>query len=341
MTWSRRRRLASVSFFGGAILFASLVTAGSPPAHAVTSGTGTQTLETCPLTGKSASIKTARRPAVAVRVSNSPDARPQIGIGTADLIIETPTEGGTTRLIAFFHCSSEKTAGPVRSARMDDPAIVAPISKLFAFSGANATVMNELEAGALTNVTEATPDDAIYRTPSDSTDVDSVRADVAALRSLARTAGLGKPSSPFGFGKVHRSGSSASSITMGFGSTSVGYRWRSGSWIRSQDGVTFRDTSGSPVKTTNVLIQEVETNASTSLFDSNGVASPRFELVGSGRAFLFRNGQVVKGTWTDAGPGAPIFRTKSGADMKLARGRTWLEMVPSPDGDLPGTIAYS
>src|SRR5688572_14930595 len=101
--------------------------------------------ENCAFTGTKALRKVARRPAVAVRVSNSPDARPQSGIESADLVIETPTEGGTTRLIAFFHCSTASTAGPVRSARMDDATLVAPYSKLFAFSGANVPVMEELE----------------------------------------------------------------------------------------------------------------------------------------------------------------------------------------------------
>ena len=131
-----------------------------------------------------------------------------------------------------------------------------------------------------------------------------------------------------------------STVDLGFGSTTVQYRWKSGSWARSQDGAAFRDASGPQVKADNVLVQEVDANASRSLFDSAGVASPRFDLVGSGRAFLFRDHRVVVGTWTDSGSGAPVFKTKNGSLMKLDRGRTWLEMVPSPDGDLPGSIAY-
>ena len=294
----------------------------------------------CALTGKTVAAKIARRPSVAIRISNSPDARPQTGVATADLVIETPVEGGLTRLIAVFHCSPATAAGPVRSARIDDADIVAPLSKLFGFSGANARVMGELQSSGLVNVTELTSGEAISRIPSGSTDVNSVRANLTVLRAAARVAGHGKPSAGFRFGKVQSRRPSISSIDLNFGSTSVQYRWKSGSWVRSQDGAAFRDASGSLVKTNNVLVQEVDTNASTGLFDSAGVASPRFDLVGTGRALLFRNGRVVIGSWTDRGAGAPVFKTQKGAVMNLSPGTTWLEMVPGPDGNLSGSIAY-
>jgi hypothetical protein len=327
-----------VSFFSAMALVVSLL---GLDAHAIELGASKKKAarETCAFTGTSATRNVARRPAVAVRISNSPDARPQTGVESADLVVETLTEGGTTRLIAFFHCSPASTAGPVRSARMDDAALVTPYSKLFAFAGANAPVMEELESSGLTLVTEA-DSGGVNRIPANSTDVNSVNADVTTLRSLARAAGAGKPTTGFQFGEVQRPKRSVSTIELDFGGTSVGYRWGKGGWARSQDGAAFRDASGRQVKTTNVLVQEVDASLSKSLFDSNGVASPRFDLVGSGRAWLFRDGKMVQGTWTDRGAGAPVFKTSKGAVMNLARGRTWLEMVPSADGEPSGTISY-
>jgi hypothetical protein len=327
-----------VSFFSALALVVSLL---GLDAHAVEQGASKKKAarETCAFTGTPAARKVARRPAVAVRISNSPDARPQSGVESADLVIETLTEGGTTRLISFFHCSPARTAGPVRSARMDDAAVVSPYSKLFAFSGANAPVMEELEKSALTLVTEANSG-GVHRVPVNSTDVNSVNADVTALRSLARSAGATKPSTGFRFGQLQKPKTSVSTIDLDFGGTTVGYRWGKGGWARSQDGAAFRDASGRQVKTTNVLVQEIDASPSKSLFDSNGVASPRFDLVGSGRAWLFRDGKMVQGTWTDSGAGAPVFKTSKGAVMNLARGRTWLEMVPSADGELSGMISY-
>lgn len=337
MTQVRHLHVWLISSFSAMALVVSIL---GLDAQAVELGARKAARATCAITGTSAPRKLALRPAVAVRVSNSADARPQSGVESADLVIETLTEGGTTRLIAFFHCSPATTAGPVRSARMDDAALVSPYSELFAFSGANALVMEELEGSALTLVTEADSGSSLHRVPAASTDVNSVNADIAALRSLARGAGAAKPSTGFRFGEVQRSKTSVSTIDLDFGGTTVGYRWGKGGWARSQDGAAFRDASGRQVKTTNVLVQEVDATPSKSLFDSAGVASPRFDLVGSGRAWLFRDGKMVRGTWTDSGAGAPVFKTIKGAVMNLARGRTWLEMVPSADGELSGTISY-
>ena len=340
MTRLQTRRSWLLASIGVLSLVGSLVTVQPERADAMPDRASKTSPAECPLTGKTAPTKTIKRPSVAVRVSNSPDARPQSGVGTADLVVETPVEGGTTRLIAIYHCSSTTTSGPVRSARMDDPAIVTPFSKLFGFSGANAPVMDELESSGLLNVTELSQGGSIFRTPAGSSDLNAVQASVATLRTVAQSAGLTKPSTRFRFGDVQRSKASVSTVDLGFGSTTVQYRWKSGSWARSQDGAVFLDAAGPQVKADNVLVQEINANASKSLFDSAGVASPRFDLVGSGLAFLFRDRRVVIGTWTDSGTGAPVFKTKSGSLMKLDRGRTWLEMVPSPDGDLPGSIAY-
>lgn len=339
MTKVQERRSWLLASIGVLSLVGSLVTVQPERAGAMPVRASKVSRAECPLTGRTAPTTTTKRPSVAVRVSNSPDALPQSGVGTADLVVETPVEGGTTRLIAIYHCSSTTTAGPVRSTRMDDPAIVAPFSKLFGFSGANAPVMDELESSDLLNVTELSESGSIFRTPAGSSDVNAVRANVATLRTVAQAAGQKKPSTQFQFGDVQR-GSSVSTVDLDFGSTAVQYRWKSGSWARSQDGTAFRDAAGPQVKTDNVLVQEVDTKASKSLFDSAGVASPRFDLVGSGRALLFRDHRVVVGTWTDSGSGAPVFRTKNGSLMKLDRGRTWLEMVPSPDGNLRGSISY-
>ena len=339
MTRSRDIRFWLATFFGALALIGSTAATPAAPAEAAPVR-GTRTRQaTCPLTGKRAAASSVRRPAVAVRVSNSSDARPQVSVGSADLVIETPVEGGLTRLMPVFHCSEAPTTGPVRSARFDDAEIVSPFARFLAFSGANADVMTELDSSGLTLATEATGT-AISRSPADSTDVNSVRADVAALRAQARTAGLGKPAATLRFGDLQRSRSSVASVTLDFGSTTVGYRWSKGSWVRSQDGSPFVDASGRAVKPTNVLVQEVDTSASRSLFDSVGVPSPRFDLRGTGRAFLFRSGKLIAGTWTDPGAGAPVFKTKKGAVMNLAPGQTWLELVPSAAGDLQGSVSF-
>jgi hypothetical protein len=60
-----------------------------------------------------------RRP-LAVMIENSPDARPQSGLSDADMVFEIMAEGGVTRFMAMFYCGAQRydtTIAPVRSSR--------------------------------------------------------------------------------------------------------------------------------------------------------------------------------------------------------------------------------
>jgi hypothetical protein len=52
------------------------------------------------------------RPALIVKVSNSPEARPQTGLDLADVVFEELTEGGVTRFITVLHSQLPEVVGP-------------------------------------------------------------------------------------------------------------------------------------------------------------------------------------------------------------------------------------
>ena len=78
----------------------------------------------CPLNGLRypPAYRTAweeRRP-LGIMIENHPDARPQYGLASADVVYEAVAEGGITRFLAVFYCdraTEAVRAGPVRSAR--------------------------------------------------------------------------------------------------------------------------------------------------------------------------------------------------------------------------------
>jgi len=82
--------------------------------------------EICPLNGAlftkaEKDVWTTRRP-LAVMIENSVDARPQSGLGSADIVYEAVAEGGITRFMGIFYCdaalSGNLMLAPVRSARI-------------------------------------------------------------------------------------------------------------------------------------------------------------------------------------------------------------------------------
>lgn len=80
--------------------------------------------EVCPLNGKKYTVIEReawekRRP-LFVMVENHPDARPQSGLSSADIVFEALAEGGVTRFGVVYYCGAQShdvTIAPVRSAR--------------------------------------------------------------------------------------------------------------------------------------------------------------------------------------------------------------------------------
>ncbi|WMT41729.1 DUF3048 domain-containing protein [Paenibacillus sp. D2_2] len=76
-----------------------------------------QVLYKTPLTGMPLDEPTTQRP-LAIMVNNAPQARPQSGLGEADIVYEVLAEGGVTRLVAIYQSGGNVAKiGPIRSIR--------------------------------------------------------------------------------------------------------------------------------------------------------------------------------------------------------------------------------
>ncbi|MBI5529952.1 MAG: DUF3048 domain-containing protein [Candidatus Doudnabacteria bacterium] len=96
----------------------------------------------------------AARP-LAVIIENHPDARPQSGLSSADVVYETLAEGGITRFLAIFQSSQAKAIGPVRSAREYFAEIADEWGALFAHVGGSNEVINQLKNNYFKNLSDA------------------------------------------------------------------------------------------------------------------------------------------------------------------------------------------
>lgn len=76
-----------------------------------------QALYKSPFTGMPLDEPTTQRP-LAIMVNNAPQARPQSGLGGADIVYEVLAEGGVTRLVAIYQSGGDVAKiGPIRSIR--------------------------------------------------------------------------------------------------------------------------------------------------------------------------------------------------------------------------------
>jgi hypothetical protein len=210
----------------------------------------------CPLTGEDPpkDVKLTR-PALALKIENSPEAMPQSGLDQADIVYEEIVEGGATRFMAIYHCHDAAKGGPVRSARFDDPKIAKPFTRILAYSGANLIVQNEIRKQKLIPLHEQNSGGALFRVPAGSTDVHSLFGDTRKLRQLGvKKRKLDPPGSAYFKFDDAPKGGKAKSVTLKFNpNVEISWRWKGGKWTRFEDGVRFLTAGGKQVSTSNLF----------------------------------------------------------------------------------------
>ncbi|MGH2693700.1 MAG: DUF3048 domain-containing protein [Actinomycetota bacterium] len=305
--------------------------------------------ETCPLSGiEPRNESRIERPAVAVKVENAAVAYPLSGLEEAEIVYEELVEGGVTRFMAIYHCADSSKVGPVRSARIVDPAIMTPITRVLAYSGANRPVVQALEEAEIVSIDEdvAIGTDALQRVerPGISSE-HTLYANSSALRRLGRKSYDDPPPDDLlAFGDLEGRSRKAGTITINFNpSNTIGYEWSGDGWLRFEGEQPFMMESGDQLEVENVLIEEHVVNLSETIVDVAGNPSTEIEdVTGSGPAVLFRDGRAIRGSWTrEEIEGPVVFETRSGDEMVFAAGSVWIELVPSDEGDVKGSFDFA
>jgi hypothetical protein len=275
---------------------------------------------------------------VVVKVDDGIHSRPQTGLGAADVVVEEEVEG-VTRLAAAFHSALPETVGNVRSARSSDVDIVAALSTpLFAWSGGNPGVTQEVLAaardGLLTNASYDVATPAYFRA-DDRPAPYNLYVHPAQLLERAPQ-GQGPPAPLFTYRAegqaLPASALPALGVSIPFTRTTlVSYAWDAErqAWDRFQvDGEhgpaesAFVDADGTQVAPANVVV--LLTPYGTSPADSR---SPMALTVGEGDAYVFTSGAMIAGRWARADASqAPELLDAQGQPIALTPGRTWVEL---------------
>jgi Protein of unknown function (DUF3048) N-terminal domain/Protein of unknown function (DUF3048) C-terminal domain len=304
----------------------------------VASTTSTAPQPVAPLTGVAGSFEgRLDRPALVVKVDNGePKARPQAGINQADVVYEERVEGAVTRFLTIFHSTDAAPIGPVRSARTSDIPIFTPLHRpLFAWSGANGTFAGRIRSAPIADVGYDARSGDYYRESGRTAPSNLM------LRSSVTMLGLPAPGSspPTPLFNYVREGTKTANlegvagvhITFGGsgGAAPVDYRWNGKGWARDQRGTPHVDAQGVQIAPENVIVQFVS-YAPTDVNDQFGNPIPEAQTIGSGEAWVFTQGGVVKGTWqkTDAAA-VTTYTDAQGNPILLAPGRTWVALPPA------------
>lgn len=293
---------------------------------------------TWPLTGVE-SAELANRPAIAVKIENSREARPQTGLEAADVVWEEVVEGGVTRYIAVYHSQQPEVVGPIRSVRPMDANIIAPLHGLMVFSGGQPPFVDAVATSGLQIVSNDRGDAGFSRS-SDRRAPHNVYGALAEFAGQADPTHLDSPAEQFEFAADPASASTAAgtpagalAITMsGYSSPSWAWDAASGRYLRSEGTTPAVSVTGDQLGATNVVVLSVPV-VDTAFLDPAGTPVPETQVIGSGEALVVSGGQSVPATWSKEGTGTPVVLTGAdGQPVQLAPGNTWVELVPSSGG---------
>jgi hypothetical protein len=263
-------------------------------------------------------------PVLAVKIDNVPAARPQTGLGAADVVYAEPVEGGLSRLMAVYATRLPQSVGPVRSARESDLELLGQFHRpTLAFSGAQSKLLPLIDRAPLRAETPGRTPGAYVRDPGRPAPynlyLDPGRLMAAAPGADALTTG-------FRYGAAPEGGAAAASRTVRYPAARFTFTWsaRHAGWLVAMDGTPAVTAEGGRLAPATVVVQYV-TVRDSAYRDFLGHATPYVETVGSGRAQVLRDGRAHEVRWKrgTAAEGTR-FTTAGGAPVNFARGQVWV-----------------
>lgn len=292
----------------------------------------------CPLTGtRPPGGHVPKRAALAVKVENLPEARPQWGLDKADIVFEEPVEGGITRFIAVYQCQTAPRIEPVRSARLVDPQILEPLGRmLIGYSGAIQPAIDEIDSrrSLLFDVGADRVGSAYWRDPTRYAPHNLVTS-TAALYAPAAALGYKEkgPTPIFSYGHEAKGGTPAAAVSIYDPLDITTWTWRrdTGIYYRSYSD-TGAAMQGDNVQITasNIIVMLVHERPTPWPEDITGALENELTLKGRGPAWVLRDGAVFFGHWERPLLDHPtVFYETNGTKVTLTAGNTWVELVPA------------
>jgi hypothetical protein len=278
------------------------------------------------------------RPALVVKVSNSPEARPQTGLDLADVVLEELTEGGVTRFITVLHSQLPEVVGPVRSARPVDLQVVSGFGRPgFAFSGARPEVLAALGSAAAVPLTEGAPgffrDDGRYAShPVAPHDLFLELA--PAIAAVEERGGVALGDLGWRFSDdPPEGGTPAVSLEIPMSHAYVtgwAYDGDAGRYRREQNGEPARVTGAGRIGAANVVVLAVRHYVGASGY-------PETDVLGSGEALVLRDGLRYPARWEKTAATSPLrILDADGEPFPFARGPTWMLLPDRLPAASPG-----
>lgn len=280
---------------------------------------------TSPLTG----LKAPAAPVLAVKIDNVGPARPQTGLGAADIVYVERVEAGLSRLMAVYSSHLPQRVGPVRSARETDLELLRQFGEpAFAYSGAQSKLLPLVKDAPVHAVTPEQSSDAFQRgrdRPAPHNLYLRPERALAAAKDAEDAPDIG-----FRFGAAPAGGRATPSYTVRYPAAAITFTW-SGERARyrvAMDGSAVPVADGQGRGPATVVVQGV-TIRDSRFHDRAGSATPFTDTTGEGPALVLRDGKAHRAHWErPSATRGTEFTTEDGKRLDFARGPVWVAYVP-------------
>lgn len=270
---------------------------------------------------------------LAVKIDDTNMAHPQIGIEDADVVYIEQVEGGLTRLVAIFSSIIPTRIGPVRSARISDIDILSQYGRVaFAYSGAQRKLLPVISSANLEDLGAQHESSKIYtRDPNRVQPYAMVlRADLLMQKIADEKLAVDTAKNVgFTFGDLQEGGRAIEKVTINWPAATYSAEWsnKESRWLLSHNNKSNVSESGIVLGPTTLVIQIVEITPSE-YGDKFGGITPFSETVGTGKAYVLRNGKVFTTTWNRTSPeSGTSFTLADGSVMNFAAGQIWVALT--------------
>jgi hypothetical protein len=276
------------------------------------------------LTGLEVDEEASKQSVLGVMIENSEAARPQTGLANAGIVFETTTEGGITRYLALYQEDIPEIIGPVRSVRPAFVDWVMGFDAAIAHVGGSAVALDAINQRETKSLNEFFNPEPYYR--SDEREAPhNMYAETRKLLTLQNEKGFHSSS----FKIFERSEESpapepiVTQINVDFSTPSFSTQYRydseSNNYVRYLSGEPHIDqASGEPITVKNVIVLQM---------------GDAIDAIGTGKAYVFKDGAVIEGTWEKTSYDEQITFTEvvdgEEKSVSINRGASWVAAIPS------------
>lgn len=280
------------------------------------------------MTGLPVDDEVNTRNVTGVMIENSPDARPQAGLVSADVVYEAVAEGGITRFLALFHDDEPKYVGPIRSARPYYLDWVKPFHAGLAHVGGSPLALQLIKNNRVRDLDQFHNPGA-YERISSRYAPHNMYSGIDKLNQLEKEKKF-TPGNFKSFERKETKGETPESITASqidftmsgpLYNAQFNFSKKENKYLRSQAGRKHLDDKTGKQIQPDVVIALITTKGQ----DGNYTT---YRTRGSGSILVFQDGQVIKGKWSKKTIDTQLkFTDMSGQPLLLNPGKVWITVV--------------